>query len=273
MACSVTLAVVVKQFSAAFAASGKKPYLYGLLSSAVATGAGYLASVVNDNLYTVFWFLAAIYLLFGILHLKFVHKKYFDDKTNSNKALIAELLFGISIILFSIVIFSSLQYFIRERDFLFYPMLLSMVTFFIPFLFYKTFESAYSIPLPVYKTWQYPLNTLIEVPDEKPGEKIVVIAFEIAKKNTDYQTTVFRAKAPDSMLLGELFYHFINDYNDLQSETPIEYAKDGLEPNEWIFRRKPRWFELQKILDPDITIRENGIKENTVIICDRFHKS
>ena len=70
------------------------------------------------------------------------------------------------------------------------------------------------------------------------------------------------------MTLGDLFYHFINDYNEVQIETPIEYAI-AEEANEWTFRTKPKWYNSSKILNPDLSIKYNKIKENTVVICER----
>lgn len=273
---SVVLAVVVKQFAAGFAASGNKPYWYGVFSSLFAAGAAYLSTFINNHSFTLFWVLAGIYLLFGAIHIKLVHKKYFSayNQQDSARVIIGEVMFGLSLILFSIVVFSSLQYFVsKENGFLFYPILMSTITFFIPFLFMQTFEAAYGIPAASYKTWEYPLHQRIEVPDEKPGEKLLVIGFEIAKKEGDVKRTYFRAKAPETMMLGELYYHFINDYNEVQSETAISYTDEGGEPYGWCFRRKPKWYQLQRILDPDMSVRENDIKENTVIICDRVQPS
>jgi phosphatidylglycerophosphatase A len=272
LACSVTMAVVVKQLAAGFAASGKKPYVYGLVSSVAASGVAWLSTLISNNLFTVYWLLAGIYFLFGLAHIVLVHKKYFhSDRQNDNKVIAGEIIFGLAIICFTIVVFSSLQYFIaKDRAFLFYPILTSTIAFFIPFLFMKTFESAYNIPPAVFKTWQYPLHREIDVPDEKPGEKVLVIGFEIAKTALGKKRTYFRAKAPDGMMLGELYYHFINDYNEAESETPIGYADNDYDPHVWWFRKKPRWFQLSRILDPERSIRENGIKENTVIICERI---
>lgn len=172
---------------------------------------------------------------------------------------------------FTIVVFSSLQYFLKDESFLFYPMLTSMLAFFIPLSVLHTFEAAYSIPSAEFNTWQYPINDPIELPDEKTGEKVLVIAFEIAKKKTNTVKTNFRAKGPETMKLGDLYYHFINDYNDSQSETPIKYADDNNPiADTWWFRVKPKWYQLQRILDPELSVRENKIKEDTVIICERI---
>lgn len=151
---------------------------------------------------------------------------------------------------------------------MFFPMLLCMLFFFVPVLLLHSFDAAMDIPLPSYTAWKYPSKP-IELPDEKENERLYVIGFEIPKKSTDVKKTYFRAKAPEEMLLGDLYYHFINDYNDLQSETPIEYSNNDI-AQDWVFRTKPKWNNFSRILDPNLTVSENGIRENTVIICERI---
>ncbi len=271
LAISVVLMFMVKNFAEGFGAGGKKPIVLGGLSSAGISGGGYLATMISDHLFTVFWFLAALFLLFGIIHVVFFHKKFFySNKNNVKKVSIGEILFGLSLILFAVVVFSSLQYFLKDKSFLFFPMLLSMLTFFVPILVLYTFEAAYKIPLPVFSTWRYPIHAPIDLPDEKINEKLVVIAFEIAKKTADYIKTNFRAKGPEAMLLGDLYYHFLNDYNELHSETTIDFVDKYLNPQEWWFRVKPRWYQRQRILDPELSFHDNHIKEDTIIICERI---
>lgn len=271
LAFSIVLIAVTKQFAEGFAASGKQPIVFGSLSAIVISGGAWLCTFVNDNLFPIFWFFTGIFLLFGIIHIVFFHKKYFySNQENKSKVLLGEILFCLSLIFFTIVIFSSLQYFLKDKSFLFYPMLLSMIAFFIPLSVLKTFEAAYNIPAAEFSVWQYPVNNPIELPDEKAGEKLLVIAFEISKKKTDLAKTNFRAKGPETMKLGDLYYHFINDYNDAQSETPIEYADDDFTAYEWWFRLKKKWYQLNRILDPELSVRENKIKENSIIICERI---
>ena len=270
-ACSVALIFMVKNFADSFASKSKKPILWGGLASTGISGGAYLATYITDHLFTIYWVLAFIYLFFGFIHVIFFHKKYFSsNKNNKNRVIIGEILFAMSLILFTVVVFSSLQYFLKDKDFLFFPMLISMLSFFVPIVLLYTFEAAYKIPLPVFATWQYPIHAPIELPDEKANEKILVIAFEIAKKSSDNIKTNFRAKGPEGMILGDLYYHFVNDYNDAQSETPIEYADSQQNPQEWWFRVKPKWYQSQRILDPELSIKENHIKENTIIICERI---
>ena len=108
------------------------------------------------------------------------------------------------------------------------------------------------------------------MPEDNANERLLVIGFMIAKKNADTAKTYFRAKTPENIKLGELFYHFINDYNDLQSETPIQFVDEYKEAVEWWYHRKPKWYQRRKILDPQLTMIENNVKENTVIICERI---
>ena len=72
------------------------------------------------------------------------------------------------------------------------------------------------------------------------------------------------------MLLGDLYYHFLNDYNEVQSETPIEYTSDTGLPYEWWFRTKTKWYQPNRILDPALTFKDNYIKENSIIVCERI---
>ncbi len=271
LACSITLFFVVKHFARGFAANAKKPILFGSFSAAGASGVAFLATWIDEHLFTVYWIFSGVFLLFGILHVVFFHKRYFyATKNDHKKVAIGEIFFALSLIMLTIAMFATLQYFIKDKNFLYYPMLLSMLSFFIPILVLYTFEAAYKIPLPVFTTWNYPVNQQIDLPDERPNEKLVVIAFEIAKQSSEPLKTNFRAKGPEAMHLGDLYYHFLNDYNELHSETPIEFTDNYNSPQEWWFRTKPKWYQRHKILDPNLSVKDNKIKEDTIIICERI---
>lgn len=270
---SFALFAMIKYYAASFAAQGKKPLLYGGFSSIISSGAAFGATFISNNLFLVFWIMSGVYFLFGLVHLAITHKKFFSHpKETKSKLFNAELLFAVTIVLFSIAAFSALQYFLKDKSFLFYPMLLSLLFFFVPFLINNTFIAAYDIPAPSFTGWQYP-SIPLDLPDEKEGEKLYVIGFEIGKKETDNQRTYFRAKAPEGMLLGELYYHFINDYNELQSETPIQFMDREGKAQEWYFHTKAKWYQRSRILDANKTIHDAGIRENTVIICERVPRA
>ncbi|WP_346237421.1 TssN family type VI secretion system protein [Niabella insulamsoli] len=265
---SMIVMALIKPLSASFGNQGKKPLLFNIISSIIAAGAAFAATYLSQDLFTIFWSLSAVFLLFGIVFILLVHKKYFKARRdNRNKQLFAEVLFAVSIIFLCMAVFSSLQYFLKDKNFMFFPMLLSGLFFFIPILFLHTFDAAYSIPEPKYISWRYPEQT-IDLPDEQEHEKLYVIGFVIAK-TPEASKTYFRAKAPEYMLLGDLYYHFINDYNEQFSETPIVHHAPDSEAYGWLFRTKPRWYQFSRRLDPSLTVSHNKIKENTIIVCER----
>ncbi|MBS1929187.1 MAG: hypothetical protein KIS82_10515 [Ferruginibacter sp.] len=263
--------MLAKNFASSLGAAGKKPLLEGGLSALLISGFAYGVTVFVKHLFAVFWIFAALFILFGIFHILFFHKKYFyKHNIDKTKATVAEILFMLSLLFIIIVFFSALQYFLKDKNFLFFPTLMCMLAFFIPLSILYSFEAAYNIPPTEYPTWKYPLYHPIDLPDERPNEKLLVIAFEAAKAPTDKVRTNFRAKGPETMKLGDLFYHFINDYNEIQSETPIQYADQENSAFDWGFRIRPRGIRASQILDPELSMRENGIRENSIIICERI---
>lgn len=261
---------IVKRFAGKFGKAGLKPLLYSIVVSLISGLLMFGLSFLISNLFILFWIFVFLFLGLSVLHRHLTHEKYFVEKgVELNKLMSGELLFVVEIVLLTLLLFSASQYFLLDKNFLFYPVLCSSLSMFIPYFIIYTFEKAWSIPSSNYPTWMYPVKP-IEVPDDNSNERLLVIGFMIAKKNHDTTKTYFRAKTPENIKLGELFYHFINDYNDLQSETPIEYVDEYKEAVEWWYHRKPKWYQLRKILDPNLTMIENNVKENTVIICERI---
>jgi len=74
------------------------------------------------------------------------------------------------------------------------------------------------------------------------------------------------------MELGELFYYFINDYNERHPLEHIQYVNGPGDPHGWMFYKKPKWYNiLTRYMDADRTIFLNGIRENDVIVCIRAY--
>jgi hypothetical protein len=268
-ASSMIIMAFIKPLSSSFGNYGKKPWIFNFVSSALVSGVAFATTYITKNLFFTFWILSAVFLLFGIIIVLMVHKKYFRVRhDNWGKQFFAEFLFALSIILLCVAIFSSLQYFIKDKDFMHFPTLLCMLFLLIPFLLLHTFDAALAIPEPVYHYWQYPVNNPIELPDEDERERLYVIGLEIPKKSIDRDRTYFTVKAPEHMKLGDLFYHFINDYNEVQSETPIQYL-EGAAVHDWTFRTKPKWYNSSRVLDSALTVKYNKLKENSVVICER----
>ena len=75
-----------------------------------------------------------------------------------------------------------MQYFIKDKEFMYYPMLLSSLIFLLPYLLHKTFEKAIAIPQKMYQKWYYPIDNPLDDPDDDDMRDLIVIGFEMEKK-------------------------------------------------------------------------------------------
>jgi hypothetical protein len=207
------------------------------------------------------WFLGL-----GVVHINLMYTRFWG----SENTLGSELAFIIAIWLFGGIGFLLIQYLFTKGDIMYYPMLTCMFAFALPTFVYKTFEKMMAIPARIYKWWQYPAYQEVPEVNEDDMRDIIVIGFELEKKINDQDRTYFRARTPIKMDLGDLFYHFINDYNDRYPNTPIDVLDANGQPYGWVFHLKSKWLGTAKTLDPDKPVFMNGMQENSVIICNRI---
>ena len=150
------------------------------------------------------------------------------------------------------------------------PMAGSILFFVIPLFINYTFTKAIAVPPKIFKEWYYPVDQEIEDPDDSKLKNLLVISFQFQKQNNDPHITNFRAKAPTDMEFGQLFYYFINDYNERHPNSKVQFVNGSGEPNGWIFYKKPKWYSIMTdYIDADKTIYNNRIRENDVIVCAR----
>lgn len=207
------------------------------------------------------------FLLLGIIHI-YCMQHYLEWNSDS-KGMWLELLFTFTTAILGGAGFVTI-YRLFNREGLEFEMLTSTIFFVIPWFTYQTFKKAAAIPPKVLKQWFYPIQEELKEPDERKLKNLLVISFEFQKQNTDIYCTNFRAKAPVDMELGELFYYFINDYNERHPNSRIQYATEMGDAYGWIFYKKPRWYTIMtKYVDIDKTIFKNHIRENDIIICTR----
>jgi hypothetical protein len=217
--------------------------------------------------FTMLIIFQAWFLLLGTLH--FYTMRQYLAWTGDRKSFLSELLFTIMLGLFGGIGFLII-YHLLSRTGLEYVMAGSILFFLLPFLFFQTFRSAVAIPPRIVKEWFYPVNEYIDEPEDSKMRNLRVISFEFQKRTHDPHFTNFRAKAPADMDFGDLFYYFINDYNERHSNSRIEVADHQGDPHGWIFYKKGRWFTVvTNYIDAEKTIHNNKIRENDVIICTR----
>jgi Type VI secretion system, TssN len=208
-----------------------------------------------------------IFLALGFLHLR--DQKRYLKWAGQPDSFWFELIFAFAITAFGYLTFSLIFRLVNREG---YEFLLATSTFFFmaAFLIQKTFNLAISIPPKVYRTWSYPVLESVADPDETRLKHMMVISFEFQKKATDKYFTNFRAKAPVDMFFGELFYFFINDYNERHPGERIQFVNDKNQPYGWIFYKKPKWHTVfTKYINTDLSFFINSIRENDVIVCVR----
>ncbi|MFB6454616.1 TssN family type VI secretion system protein [Chitinophaga sp. Hz27] len=130
-------------------------------------------------------------------------------------------------------------------------------------------EAGLSIPIELYSSWVYPVEKSMPEMKEEDLRDVLVIGLKLTKSKDDPIVTYMRARAPGKIGLGEFFFHFINDYNDRHPETPLQWQTEN-RPDEWIFYTRHKWFRYCNVLDPDLPVYLNKIKENTIIYCRRL---
>jgi hypothetical protein len=150
-----------------------------------------------------------------------------------------------------------------------YRFLTYVLPFPLPYLCWQVFRFFVQIPRPVYKAWYYPLEEEMPDLDMMDLSQVEVVQFVFSKDAGDTVQTNFTSKAPLNMTLGQLFFIFINDYNDRNAQHPIGYLDSARQPFGWLFYRKMKWFRMRHFFDADLSFRDNSIQPNEFIFAMR----
>jgi hypothetical protein len=207
------------------------------------------------------------FLILGILH---VNAVYHHFEWSEEKSFLPE--FGFTIFIWMICVIPYLLIYKAINDDGFHYIMIGTTLFFIvPLFFNQTFESAIQIPEKIYKRWIFPAGKKMEDPSDSEMGNLLIISLLIQRKGVYEELTQFKIKAPENMPFGKLFYFFIEDYNSAHPDMPIEYSDKLAKPYEWMFYFKPIWYlgNLKRYIDPELTSKQNKLRENSVIVCER----
>ena len=203
-------------------------------------------------------------LIIGILHTWLFEKIIPLENKNSGKILFTMALcffgYGLAILVFMIYFKSPFPKFY----------LLPAFFFIAPTFVAIAFDNFVRIPLKVHKAWAFPAPGTLPDPTDNEMADPIIVNFEISKQPDDSRT-VFKAKAPKAMDLGRLFYFFVMDYNSRHPNHPILITDSQNNTSQWLFYQSPNIVAGKKHLDPEMSIADNKIKENSFIICKRIN--
>ena len=245
--------------------SQRLQFLYGIIMIAVITGVGSLGFWVIDYRHAYPMAMGA-FLVLGVLHVYLLSQWFLTLFENrSAKAIGFTMLLTLLGALIIIYIYHKLALDLVKGV----GMATALIGFLFPIFVARVYQNYLEIPLKEYKKWHYPVGQSLPDMDLLDLSRVLVIQFEFTKKYNETAFTNFRAKAPNAMLFGELFFIFLNDYNDRNPGSPIEYlAPDGA-PYGWLFYKKSPWYKRRQYMDPDLTFQANGIVDNETIVAVR----
>lgn len=266
---SAIIGVFAKKIRSSFKPFSKRAVWYLLVSVAVFALTGlFIAARFFSSYNGYFIFFQVLFLLYGILHIYMMHRKM--DWGKERQTFMPDLIFTVIILLAGAICF-MLAYRWLNREGLEISMMFSALFFIIPLFVWHTFLSALAIPPKVLNQWYYPVHEPMEDPEESKLKNMLLISFEFQKNGQESYFTNFRAKAPVDMELGELFYYFINDYNERHPQGQIHFSNGTGKPYGWMFYKKPKWYTIMTTyMDSEKTIYLNRIRENDVIVCSRI---
>jgi hypothetical protein len=266
---SAIIGILAKKIRNSFKPFSKRAIWYLLIAVAVFALTGlFIAASFFSSYNGYFIFFQVLFLLYGGLHIYMMHRKM--DWGKEKRTFVPDLIFTFLILLAGSICF-MLAYRWLNREGLEISMMFSTLFFIIPLFVWHTFLSALAIPPKVLNQWYYPVHEPMEDPEESKLKNMLLISFEFQKNGQESYFTNFRAKAPVDMELGELFYYFINDYNERHPQGQIHFSNGTGKPYGWMFYKKPKWYTiLTTYMDSDKTIYLNRIRENDVIVCSRI---
>ncbi|WP_019944771.1 TssN family type VI secretion system protein [Dyadobacter beijingensis] len=208
----------------------------------------------------------SFFLVLGILHV-YLLSQWFGRLFESRSA--RAVGFTLLITLVTALVILLLYHKIARELLKGLGMATALVGFLFPVFVARVYQSYLEIPLKEYKKWYYPVGQPLPDMDLLDLSRVLVIQFEFTKRADEPAFTNFRAKAPHSMLFGELFFIFLNDYNDRNPASPVEYlAPDGT-PYGWLFYKKQPWYKRRVYMDPDLTFQANHIVDNETVVAVR----
>jgi Type VI secretion system, TssN len=246
----------------------KATVVYLLVVGLLCGLAGFLGHPnIFNNPSISFVILQLVFLLLGVLNI--YHMPFYLGWAKGENTFWIKVLFSIILCLFGFMFFIIVFKWVNVEGYQ-YIAGSSIIFFLIPSFVYQTFLKAVEMPPKIFTQWLYPINVTMLEPDEEKLKNMLVISFEFQKKIDEKHFTNFRAKAPSDMDFGQLFYYFINDYNDRHPNGKIEYADKSREPYGWIFYKKPKWYNIStSYIDSEKSFYANRIKENDIIVCKR----
>ncbi|MES2590332.1 MAG: TssN family type VI secretion system protein [Bacteroidota bacterium] len=241
--------------------------IYSVITIIVYGCAGFVGFLEVDSSLKVFIISQFLFFVFGIVHYIFLNKFI---AAGNNSTFFQEVIFTLYIAVLGILVYQIVYSFSPLAN---YSLLFTaaQIIFVLPFLIIKSAELAILIPEKIYTKWYFPAGDLdFDIPEEQLEDKnIILIEIQIQRSLDSPDIVPIRGRAPLKMEFGLYFALAITEYNDSNAGKQIRIEDDTDSVYGWNFYFKPKFFSSDELVDPLVSIRENGIRENNVIIAER----
>lgn len=238
----------------------KSSLIYWLIATVILFAVGLLGMLGNSYPVGAYIAMQLICLLLGIVHLRMMYRTLEWPRP---LRFLPEFAFSLGIGLSAAatmiafyVLWAQSSAWIYASAFLLFPL---------PFVLYIAFEYYWAIPARQYKIWYYPLEKEMPDMDMLDLSKIIIINFEFTRTVGEQALTQFKAKAPAKMLFADLFFIFLNDYNERHSNSTIQITDERGRPYGWLFFSKGKWWQRRRYFDPEADFEQNRIHEGEQI--------
>lgn len=247
-------------------ASKKKNLWYLILSSLLFLIVG-LSGHYGEKHRILFFNLHQITILaMGILHVLFMRKIL---PWTGKVELLWRLVFVMNIGFFGIF-FLMFGYMIIGFKFTSLYILTTTFWLLVPFFFVEAVEKYLKTPGKIYKKWYFPVDKRIPDPKDSEFVSMIIVRFRLKKKESDPEPVEITAKAPQKMQFSRLYYFCIKDYNERNPQEAIEFLQSDGEPSAWVFNHQSGNIMSNVYIDPDLSVENNRLQENSIINCTRI---
>ena len=211
----------------------------------------------------------------GMLALGITHTAVFayilaDDE---NASFWNELVFTLFVMLLGGFIYLALRSRLGEQTGYNILLLTSLISFLIPFLFYKAFNYSVAIAPREYEKWYFPVDKdfdeELDEDDFDDKKTIIAVVDIIGRTSKDENLVHGTIRAPLRYEFGDWIATYIWGRNERMPGEKVEYLDQYGQPQGWNFYIKPKWYQSPRYLNHKLTIGENKITEKDVIICER----
>ncbi len=243
-----------------------KPFIIHIIQLFIASALLSYLSVIDYSSYTYYWLAKTFQLLafggLGIVHIHYLKKQIlFINSELSSKSLWVTL----QLFAFVFVVLFILYYLLATNMLL--MSLYSSCAFLLPPIIFYSWLNFKTFPEPQYKVW----NNFEKVSNNPVTIYLnsIRINVRLTKKYFDIEEQVFLTTLPEDKAFGKLFNQFLLGLNE---EEPIEFLDEKQKPYGWIFFVESIRGYGKRYIDPDMSLEENNVKENSTIVAKRVKK-